>query len=108
MLSSGTFRNFAGLSELGTDVTDRLKIEHASLLRSEPVLPQLAPPVEHITKATVKPAFASRIVAPAVDVFVNHVRVVAAEARDFLLQTMLCVLHERGVATMPELAMLLD
>jgi len=68
----------------------------------------LSSPIKHITKATVKPAFATRVVAPAVDMFVQHVSVVPSETRNFLLQTMLCVLHERGVATMPELAVPLD
>jgi hypothetical protein len=56
----------------------------------------------------VKPAFATCVVAPAVDVFVQDMRVVPPETRNFLLQTMLCVLHERGVATMPALAVPLD
>src|ERR1041385_4873026 len=64
--------------------------------------------IKHIAEAAMQPAFAGRVIAPAVDVLVEYVRVVPIEPRDFLLETELCVLHERGVALMPQLAVPLD
>ena len=55
-----------------------------------------------------KPALAVCVVALAVDVLVDYVRVVSAEPRDFLFQTKSCVLHERAIAAVPQLAMPLN
>jgi hypothetical protein len=55
-----------------------------------------------------KPAFACGVVATAIDVFVKDMRVVSAEARNFLLQTKLSVLQQRYIATMPQLTVPLD
>jgi hypothetical protein len=71
-------------------------------------LRQWCPSIKHITKAAVKPAFTCCVVAPAVDVFVYHAREVPAKTRNFLLQTKLRVLHQSGIATVPEFAMPLD
>jgi hypothetical protein len=48
-----------------------------------------------------EPAFAGRVVAPAIDVLVKYVRVSPAEAPDFLLETKSCVLHELKIAAVP-------
>jgi len=55
-----------------------------------------------------EPAFALCVVAPAVNVFFYHVRIVPAEPCDFLLDTNSRVLHKSSVAALPELAMPLD
>jgi len=55
-----------------------------------------------------EPTFASCVVATAVDVLIQHVRVVPPESLDFLLETKSCVFHEHVVAAVPELSMPLD
>jgi hypothetical protein len=65
----------------------------------------LGPPIEDIIKATMQPAFALRVVAPAIDVLVQYVSEVPAEPLDFLLDTKPGVLHEFVVAALPEFSM---
>src|SRR6478672_1159327 len=55
-----------------------------------------------------QPAFARRVVATAIDVLVEYVRVVAAEPLNFLLDTKAGVLHEFVVAALPEFSMPLN
>jgi len=64
--------------------------------------------IKHVAEASVEPAFTGRVVALAVDMLVQYVRVVPAESLDFLLETTTCVIHERIVATVPELTVPLD
>src|SRR5438876_3526824 len=64
--------------------------------------------IKHIAEAAMEPAFAARVVALAVDVLVEHVRVVPAEPPDFLLKTKPRVIHELDVAPVPERAMTLN
>jgi hypothetical protein len=66
------------------------------------------PPIEHIIKAAMQPAFAGCVVPPAVDVLVKHVGVSSTETPDFLLEAKPCVLHEPYIAAVPEFAMMLD
>jgi len=55
-----------------------------------------------------EPAFALRIVATAVDMFVEHMCVVPVEPPDFLLEPKASVFHELGIAPVPEVTVPLD
>jgi hypothetical protein len=66
------------------------------------------PPVQNVVKPPMQPAFASGVISPAVDVLVQHVRIVPAEPGDFLLQAHPSMFHERCVTFVPELAMTLN
>jgi hypothetical protein len=55
-----------------------------------------------------EPTLASCVVATAVDVLIQHVRVVPPESLDFLFEAKSCVFHKHVVAKVPELPMALD
>jgi hypothetical protein len=55
-----------------------------------------------------QPALSGSIVAAAVNVFVGYVCVVSTEALDLLFETSPYVVHQRGIASVPELAMPFD
>jgi hypothetical protein len=57
---------------------------------------------QEIAEASVQPRLAARIVPLTVNRFLQHVGVVTAEARDFLLQPISKTYHQIGVALVPK------
>jgi hypothetical protein len=52
----------------------------------------------------VQPGFAGHIIMPAVDEFIEHVRVIASEAKHLLLEASASLSHKILVALIPQLA----
>ena len=64
--------------------------------------------MENVAESPVQPAFVRRVVAFAVDVLVEHVRIVPAQPRHFLRQTDGRMLYQTSVAAAPQLSVALD
>src|SRR6266704_6642126 len=60
--------------------------------------------VKHVGDAAMQPGFAGHIVMPAVDEFIEHVRVIASEAQHLLLEARVSLSHQILKALIPQLA----
>jgi hypothetical protein len=61
------------------------------------------PPQQQVRKAPVQPGLAGRVIVPAVNRLLQHVRRVAAEPSQFLMQPIENVRHEVVVTAIPKL-----